>query len=172
MVEERHNSKALLVEKQCKCNSTSHLRTNQCKRKRNTSAVSGHTISCDREETSLTRVTSPSRDEDSSESDREETSLTRGMSPLRNFRSLWFWEWEFLRLWIGQTLNQILKWRSSVSLKQRLYAFVVPLPINGTVPTPPKMLSCKVHPPQGLLTQLQPATSHCWMERPCTQQIE
>ena len=82
-----HDSKGPVGQKWCKCNSTSHLRTNhsECplnpKRKRNTSAVSGHTMSCDREETSPTRVTSPSQDEDSSESDREETSPTRGMSP-------------------------------------------------------------------------------------------
>ena len=81
MVEESHDSKAPVGQKQCKCNSTSNLRTNhsECplnpKRKRNTSAVSGHTMSCDWEETSPTRVTSPSQDEDSSESDRDETSL-------------------------------------------------------------------------------------------------
>ena len=82
MVKESHDSKGPVGQKRCKCNSTSdsHLRTNhsECplnpKRKRNTSAVSGHTMSCDREQTSPTRVISPSQDEDSSESDREETS--------------------------------------------------------------------------------------------------
>ena len=82
-----HDSKGPVGQKRCKCNSTSHLRTNhsECplnpKRKRNTSAVSSHTVSCDREQTSPTRVTSPPQDEAPSESDQEETSPTRGMSP-------------------------------------------------------------------------------------------
>ena len=90
MVEESHDSKAPVGQKRCKCNSTSHLRTNhsECplnpKRKRNASAVSGHAMSCDPEKTSSTRVTPPSQDEDSSESDREETSPTREMSPLQS----------------------------------------------------------------------------------------
>ena len=90
MVEESHDSKAPVGQKRCKCNSTSHLRTNhsECplnpKRKRNASAVSGHAMSCDREETSPTRVTPPSQDEDSSESDWDETSPTREMSPLQS----------------------------------------------------------------------------------------
>ena len=90
MVEESHDSKGSVGQKRCKCNSTSHLKTNhsECplnpKRKRNALAVSGHTMSCDREKTSPTRVTPPSRDEDFSESDRDETSPTRGISPLQS----------------------------------------------------------------------------------------
>ena len=82
-----HDSKGLVGQKRCKCNSTSHLRTNhsECplnpKRKRNTSAVSSHTVSCDREQTSPTRVTSRPQDEAPSESNQEETSPTRGMCP-------------------------------------------------------------------------------------------
>ena len=87
--------------------------------KRNTSAVSSHTMSSDREEISPTRVTSPSQGEDSSESNREEISPTRGMSPLQSEASsdLECIEtsdvYGILRVRIPQTL----KWTSSVSLK-------------------------------------------------------
>ena len=123
-------------------------------------------MSSDREEISPTRVTSPSQGEDSSESNREEISPTRGMSPLQSEASsdLECIEtsdvYGILRVRIPQTLNETLKWRSSLSPKQCLYALVVPLvldvfPINGTVPATSEMLPCKVHPPQGLPTQLQ-----------------
>ena len=57
-------------------------------------------------------------------------------------------------------LQGLHHWRSSVSPKQCPYALVVPLvldvfPINGTVTATPEMLPCKIHPPQGLPTQLQ-----------------
>ena len=136
MVEKTHDSKGPAGQKRCKCNSTSHLRTNhsECplnpKRKRNTSAVSSHTVSCDREETSPTRVTSPPQDEDSSESDQEETSPTRGMSPPPSEASsdlecmdtsdVCDSESENSSDSPNQTLNQTLKWRSSVSPKHCL----------------------------------------------------
>ena len=171
-----YDSKGLVGQKRCKCNSTSHLRTNhsECplnpKRKRNTSAVSSHTVSCDREQTSPTRVTSRPQDEAPSESNQEETSPTRGVCPPPSEASsdlecmdtsdVCDSESENSSDSPNQTLNQTLKWRSSVSPKHCLYALVLPLvldkfPIDGTVPATPEMLPCKVQPPQDLPTQLQ-----------------
>ena len=151
MVEESHDSKVPVGQKRCKCNSTSHLRTNhsECplnpKRKRNASAVSGHTMNC------ATRVTAPSH---SSKSDREETSPTREMSPLKSEASSDLECIEnsdvILRVRIPQTLNQTLKWRSSVSPRQCLYA-LVPLVLNvfptaETVSATPEMLYILLRP--------------------------